>query len=68
MFGQFHHLAHSAAAAVSNSELVAVSAKFSASPFLFLPVWLRCICQASEVVDRETTDQRIHSKIVKVAH
>ena len=31
MFGQFHHLAHSASAAVSNGELVAVSAKFSAS-------------------------------------
>ena len=30
----------------------------SASPFLCLPVWLCCICQTSEVVDRETKDQK----------
>ena len=30
----------------------------SASPFLLLPVLLCCICQTSEVVDRETKDQK----------
>ena len=30
----------------------------SASPFFCLPVWLCCICQTSEVVDRETKDQK----------
>ena len=58
MFAQFHHLAYSASVAVSNSELLAVSAQLSASPFLFLLVWLCCICETSEVVDRETTDQK----------